>query len=101
MNLSINAAARAELLEAAAWYEAISSSLGADLLEAFDDGVGRIVALPHAWHPLGNELRRFRLTRFPYGIIYRCRGDDITIVAFAHHKRRALYWQDRLRDLND
>jgi hypothetical protein len=33
MNLSINAAARAELLEAAAWYEGISPALGADLLE--------------------------------------------------------------------
>lgn len=66
------------------------------MLDAFDDGVRQITQLPQAWHPLGDGVRRFRLRRFPYGIVYQVQAEDITIVAFAHHKRQPLYWRDRL-----
>ena len=41
-------------------------------------------------------VRRFRLTRFPYGIIYQVSADTISVLAFAHHRRHPLYWRDRL-----
>jgi hypothetical protein len=40
MKWRIEAAAQAELDEAAAWYEAAQEGLAADFLDAFDAGVG-------------------------------------------------------------
>ena len=56
----------------------------------------RIIDFPNAWHPLGDGVRRCRLDRFPYGLIYLVDGDDIAIVAVAHLSRNPDYWRDRL-----
>jgi len=44
---------------------------------------------------MGKNTRRCRTKRFPYGLIYRCKGDEILIVAVAHLHRRPGYWHDR------
>jgi hypothetical protein len=38
------------------------------------------------------------LKRFPYGIVYQIRGDEISIVAVAHLHRQPGYWSERLKD---
>jgi len=35
------------------------------------------------------------LTRFPYSLIYTESGDEIRILAVAHHSRRPGYWRGR------
>jgi toxin ParE2 len=96
MKWRIEAEARAELDAAAEWYEAARAGLGAQFLDEFESGVSKITATPHAWHPLGSRLRRFRLRRFPYGIIYLVATEEIVIIAVAHLHRRPDYWRERL-----
>ena len=88
--------AQAELDEAVNWYRAVSPQLGdAFLVEAIR--VLRLIeTYPQAWHPMAENIRRCRLTRFPYGIIYANEGDDQLIIAVAHLHRRPLYWRNRL-----
>lgn len=43
-----------------------------------------------------SSCRRCDLTAYPYSIIYAETGDEIQVVAFQHHKRRANYWKSRL-----
>jgi plasmid stabilization system protein ParE len=99
MKWRIEVDASAVLEAAFEWYEAARQGLGARFLDEFENGVRAIAATPHAWHPLGDGLRRFRLRRFPYGIIYLDRPEDteeIVIIAVAHLHRRPDYWRERV-----
>jgi hypothetical protein len=51
---------------------------------------------PLAWHPLTGNIRRYRLSRFPYGVVYAPDDGDILAVAVAHLHRAPSYWRDRL-----
>jgi plasmid stabilization system protein ParE len=88
--------AQRELEEALDWYSQISPELEARFLFEVDRARLRIIDFPYAWHPLGDGVRRCRLDRFPYGLIYLVDGDDIAVVAVAHLSRKPDYWRDRL-----
>jgi len=93
-------AAAAELGEAVEWYESRSSGLGRVLLEGVDRALTAIREQPTIWPfwpDVGSELRvrRFLLSRFPFGIAYRLHEGTVEVIAFAHLKRRPGYWCDR------
>ena len=91
--------ARQELDEAVIHYEGESPGLGnAFLLETLA-AIERIRRFPDAWHPMGNEVRRCRLRRFPYGLIYAQDQSEILILAIAHTRREPGYWRDRINPL--
>ena len=81
--------AQAELHQAAVYYESQTSDLGADFLLEVMAAVKRITEFP--------GLRRCRLGRFPYGLVYAEEGNGILIVAVAHLHQRPQSWQGRLR----
>jgi hypothetical protein len=46
--------------------------------------------------PSYDELRRFcMLDRFPYSVVYETHLDPIDIIAVAHARRSAGYWEGR------
>jgi len=57
----------------------------------------RIERFPETWHPLGEGVRRCRLSRFPYGLIYAIDNGNILVPEVAHLHRRPDYWRDRLQ----
>lgn len=70
MNVRLLEPAQLELDEAISYYNEQVPGLGdAFLLEAVV-AIDRIQRFPDAWHPLGDYVRRCRLRRFPYGLIY-------------------------------
>ncbi|MBU1210392.1 MAG: type II toxin-antitoxin system RelE/ParE family toxin [Alphaproteobacteria bacterium] len=71
--------------------KAVAEALVAEVGEAEK----RIGELPEAHPPAGEDARRYLLKRFPYQLIYRVKGDEIQILAFAHLKRRPGYWRLR------
>jgi plasmid stabilization system protein ParE len=89
--------AQAELHQAAVYYESQTSDLGADFLLEVMAAVKRITEFPAAWQRVDVELRRCRLGRFPYGLVYAEEGNGILIVAVAHLHQRPQSWQGRLR----
>jgi len=86
-----------ELDEAVAYYNAQVTGLGdAFLIEAMK--VFRLIERhPRAWQSLGEEVRRCRLGRFPYGVIYAIEAEEIVVLAISHLHRQPGYWRDRLR----
>jgi hypothetical protein len=70
MNVGLLAPAASELDEPVAWYAAQAPGLERRFIDEMKTARKRIAERPHAWHPLGNGVRRFRLGRFPYGLIY-------------------------------
>jgi len=96
MNVRLLEPAGQELDEAIAYYNAQVRGLGdAFLLEALRI-FGLVKQYPRAWHPLGDGIRRCRLSRFPYSVIYVPEPEEILVIAVAHMHRRPGYWRDRL-----
>jgi plasmid stabilization system protein ParE len=88
--------AEAELLEAARFYEARLAGLGEQFLNEFDRAIARIEATPEAWQKVEDDLRRYVMHRFPYGIYYRVEGEELRILVIKHHSRHPEYWKYRL-----
>jgi plasmid stabilization system protein ParE len=89
--------AEIELDQAVYWYEAQAPGLGNAFLIEVLSAADRIVRFPEAWHPLSEGVRRCRLSRFPYALIYTIDTGDILVLAVAHLHRRPDYWRDRLK----
>jgi hypothetical protein len=89
--------AEIELDEAIRWYDAQAPGLGDAFLVEVLSAIHRITLYPAAWHPLDDGVRRCRLTRFPYGLIYTVDKSDILVLAVAHLHRQPDYWRDRLK----
>jgi toxin ParE2 len=99
VNVRLVAPAAAELDEAVAWYAAQEPGLERRFIDEMRTAK-RIAERPHAWRPLGDGVRRFRLGRFPYGLIYVVEAGEIVILAIAHLHRKPNYWRSRLSKLN-
>jgi len=93
--------ADAEVTEAVQYYEIRSPGLGGELLEEVERALGQIARNPEAYHRIGHRVRRKTLWRFPYNLVYAVHPDRIRIMAFAHQKRRPLYWRKRPRNAGD
>jgi toxin ParE1/3/4 len=89
------AAARQETVAAFEWYLERSPEAAHAFLQELETGVSLIAETPRVWPTFEAGTRRYLLRSYPFSIVYRHRGDRITIVAVAHHSRRPGYWMDR------
>lgn len=96
MNVRLLEPAVDEFNEAVDWYRGQSAGLAEKFAAEVQVACQRIAEHPHAWHPLGEGVRRFRLKRFPYGLVYVVEAGDILVLAVAHLHREPTYWRARL-----
>jgi plasmid stabilization system protein ParE len=89
-------AALSELTEATLHYEQEKGGLGTVFLNEIDAIVERIVRFPRAWHPLSARTRRCRTHRFPFGLLYQVRPDEILITAVMDLRRDPKRWRELL-----
>ena len=85
--------ALAELNQATLRYEERERGLGGILLDEVDATVARILANPNAWHPLSTRTRRCRTHRFPFGLIYQIRSNEILILSVMDLRRDPISWK--------
>jgi plasmid stabilization system protein ParE len=90
------ALAEKELDDAVAWYDRQAAGLGRELLDELDRALRSALAFPLSYPEIEPGLRRCRLGRFPYGVIYGLDGDTLVVVAVAHLHRQPRYWIDRI-----
>ena len=95
MNIRLLEPAQAELDEAIGWYAEQAPGLGDALLLETLKVLKLIEQFPQAWHPLTPEIRRCRLKRFPYSVVYTLGAGDILVIAVAHQHRKPNYWRNR------
>jgi len=91
------AEAEAEFDEAVEYYDGQLAGLGAEFAVEVREGLARIAEFPRNWQQLRRHIRRYRLRRFPYGLVYVELESDIVVVAVMHLHRKPDYWTDRLR----
>jgi plasmid stabilization system protein ParE len=96
VNVRFLEAARNDLRDAIRFYNEQRPGLGRELRDEINATIERITRLPEAWRPLSKNTRRCRTHRFPYGVIYQLRSDEILIIAIAHLHRELGYWDDRI-----
>ena len=97
MSYHFHPAAEAEYLESIAYLESKRPGLGASFMAEFERLMKRVCEAPHH-HPVARapDLRRARMARFPYTLLFRETGDSIQLLAVAHHRRRPNYWLGRV-----
>ena len=88
--------AELELKEAMEFYEAAREGLGAVFLAEIEAAVNLIQAHPLAWTALSSRTRRCRTSRFPFGLFYQVRSDEILIVSVMDLRRDPKRWEQFL-----
>jgi toxin ParE1/3/4 len=89
--------AESDLETAFRYYELARRGLGVEMLNEFRSGIEQILLHPQAWQPLDETYRRYRLHRFPYGIVYRIgeNPDEILVIAIMHLGQKPNHWRER------
>lgn len=99
MTIEIHSAAKAELRDAADYYDDQREGLGLEFLAEIESLLHRVERTPDLHPPVWGEVRRVLGKRFPYSILYWTRPDGtIQVIAVAHLSRRPQYWLGRLSD---
>ena len=97
MSYQFHPEAGAEHLETVAYYEARQAGLGASYLAAFESVLEEVCEAPSRFPIERNpDIRRIRLRRFPFTVLFRELEGTVQVLAVAHHHRRPSYWYSRL-----
>jgi hypothetical protein len=71
--------AELELNASVDYYQECQDGLGAEFAYEVQKTILRILQYPTAWQTLDGDIRRCLTNRFPFGIIYFQRDDEIII----------------------
>ena len=77
------------------YYEKCKAGLGLEFANEVYKTIQRILNFPAAWQKFDNDTRRCLTNRFPFGVIYYQKGDQIIILAIMQLKRKPNYWKNR------
>lgn len=96
MIASVGPEADRELTESAIFYaREAGSDVGFAFILEYERSVALLCAHPHLGAPWKSDRRRFPLRKFPFSIIYYVRGEELRVIAIAHHRRKPAYWSGR------
>jgi toxin ParE1/3/4 len=87
--------AEAEMIDAAAWYQAQKGDLGRRLLAVVADAIQRIALNPELFPIVDGDVRRCLTRTFPFGVLFRDRAEVIEVIAVMHLHREPGYWAKR------
>ncbi len=94
MKILFTELARAELIDAIAYYEMEVPGLGETFKDEVASATMRISHFPQAWSIERGDVRKCIMHKFPYKVLYSIEEDHILIIAIAHQHRKPDYWID-------
>lgn len=93
---SVSPEADRELSDGAVYYaQEANAEIGLAFVAEFERVLDLLCTHPQLGTPWRRGKRRFPLRRFPYSIIYYVKGEELRVIALAHHRRRPGYWAGR------
>lgn len=96
MTPSVGPEAERELTDNALYYaREANAELGLGFIETFERALDLLCSNPQLGALWRNQRRRFPLPRFPYSIINYIKGEELRVIAIAHHARKPGYWGRR------
>ncbi len=96
MRLRFLSPAESELVAAARFYDKQVSGLGLEFLDKVQHALNVIRKNPELPSHISDSQRRCRLRRFPYGLVYQIRPDEIVVASVMHLQRHPDYWKKNL-----
>jgi toxin ParE1/3/4 len=78
---------RADLQSAYDWYEDEIPGLGGEFREEFSRAYRKLGQRPLLYAVRFSGIRRVNLNRFPYGIFYTVKQDEVRVLAVLHGSR--------------
>lgn len=96
MRFQFHPEARAEYLDATAYYEERQTGLGIRFTIEIENTIQRIIEAPTQWQKIEGDIRRGLTHTFPYGVLYSIENDYVIILAVMHHSRKPGYWRTRM-----
>lgn len=72
-----------------------ASGLGRELLREVHRVLELLCDAPRIGQPLDDQIRRFPLTRFPFAVIYREKGNILCVLSIAHRRQKPGFWAGR------
>jgi toxin ParE1/3/4 len=78
---------RADIQSAYDWYEVKQSGLGREFIEDFQQAYQRLRHSPELYSVRFFNIRRLNLGRFPYGIFYVLKPNQIQVLGVLHASR--------------
>jgi plasmid stabilization system protein ParE len=91
------APAQQELDQAVEHHNTKIPGLGDELFDEVVSAARMICDFPELWPKVRKNIRRGRLKRFPYSLIYRPGPEEIVIIAVMHNRQRPNYWRSRIK----
>ena len=85
--------ALAEFIEAGRYYNRQVAGLGDAFVGEIETGIDVILQGPAVWGVIEDDVRRYLIRRFPYGIYYTIEDDIVVIWAVKHLHRDPDYWR--------
>ena len=77
-----------EILDTFLFYESRRPALGARFLTSLAATLDRLAKHPESSPLVYGRIRRARLLRFPYSVLYTVRGEALRLLALMHDRRR-------------
>ncbi len=93
--LTIQPEAETEANDAFNWYEDQQSGLGSEFYRELARCFEFILANPLLSRAVYRGLRKRKLDRFPYLIVYQVSDDEISVVSVFHGSRNPAVWKKR------
>jgi len=97
MNYSFHPEAKEEFFEAINYFEEYQKGLGLSFSKEVFSTIQRIIHFPSAWSKFSKNTRRSLTNRFPYGVIYQIKGEEVIIIAVMQLNREPGYWDKRIK----
>lgn len=87
--------AELELAEAFDWYEEQQIGLGKKFSIAVRETVAKILRDPESHALMSDSIRRRRVLKFPYDVLFAISEFDVIVIGIMHHQRSPNSWTDR------
>ena len=88
--------ARADVREIVSYYNDQREGLGSEFTVELRQTLMRVKHYPRAWSWLSTRVRRCRVNRFPFSVIYEVREDAVIVAAIQHHREEPNSWRNRI-----
>ena len=95
LSVTFRRAARAEFIEAAAWYETQRPGLGVEFIAEIQRRAATAAERPMTYPAIHMDVRRVVANRFPFGVYFRAEERRIVVLAVFHGGRDPAIWQHR------
>ena len=96
MKLEIHPEAADETAEAALFYKRRDVEVSRRFRTEVYAAIERARSQPLVYRVFEDDLRKVRVERFPYSVIFRLTADTLQVLAIAHASREPGYWKQRV-----